>query len=59
MDLPAGNGVSATAVAERLREHAVLVGTTGPNGSVLKIRPPLIWEPTHVEHFLKAFGAVL
>ncbi|MDX6248164.1 MAG: hypothetical protein QOF10_1524 [Kribbellaceae bacterium] len=59
VDLPAGTSVSAAAVAERLREHAVLVGTTGPNGSVLKIRPPLIWEPTHVDHFLEAFGAVL
>ncbi|MDX6264605.1 MAG: hypothetical protein QOH84_6293 [Kribbellaceae bacterium] len=46
---------TAPAVAERLRENGVLVGTTGPGGEVLKIRPPLIWEPEHVEYFLEAF----
>jgi 4-aminobutyrate aminotransferase-like enzyme len=46
---------TAPAVAERLRENGVLVGTTGPGGEVLKIRPPLIWEAEHVEYFLEAF----
>ncbi|MEV6410026.1 aminotransferase class III-fold pyridoxal phosphate-dependent enzyme [Kribbella sp. NPDC051718] len=46
---------TASAVAERLRENGVLVGTTGPGGDVLKIRPPLIWEPEHIEYFLEAF----
>ncbi|MEI8411341.1 MULTISPECIES: aminotransferase class III-fold pyridoxal phosphate-dependent enzyme [unclassified Kribbella] len=41
--------------AERLREYGVLVGTTGPGGGVLKIRPPLIWETAEVEQFLIAF----
>ena len=41
--------------AERLRDNGVLVGTTGPGGGVLKIRPPLIWTSVEVEHFLSAF----
>ncbi|MFC6160065.1 aminotransferase class III-fold pyridoxal phosphate-dependent enzyme [Kribbella jiaozuonensis] len=41
--------------AERLREYGVLVGTTGPGGGVLKIRPPLIWSATEVEYFIAAF----
>ncbi|WP_371402741.1 aminotransferase class III-fold pyridoxal phosphate-dependent enzyme [Kribbella sp. NBC_00662] len=41
--------------AERLRENGVLVGTTGPGGGVLKIRPPLIWSATEVEYFIAAF----
>ncbi|MFI6833030.1 aminotransferase class III-fold pyridoxal phosphate-dependent enzyme [Kribbella sp. NPDC050241] len=45
--------------AERLRDNGVLVGTTGPGGGVLKIRPPLIWESSHVEVFLSAFEAAL
>ncbi|TDD29806.1 aminotransferase class III-fold pyridoxal phosphate-dependent enzyme [Kribbella turkmenica] len=45
--------------AERLREHGVLVGTTGPSGGVLKIRPPLIWESAEVGRFLSAFRNAL
>jgi 4-aminobutyrate aminotransferase-like enzyme len=56
VDLSARPG-TAPAMAERLREHGVLVGTTGPGGEVLKIRPPLIWEAEHVGYFLEAFGA--
>jgi 4-aminobutyrate aminotransferase-like enzyme/Ser/Thr protein kinase RdoA (MazF antagonist) len=41
--------------AERLRDNGVLVGTTGPGGGVLKIRPPLIWTSAEVAHFLSAF----
>ena len=49
----------AAEFAERLRENGVLVGTTGPGGGVLKIRPPLIWGHEHVNHFLTAFAAAL
>jgi len=45
--------------AERLRENGVLVGTTGPGGGVLKIRPPLIWGREQVDRFLEAFAAAL
>ena len=51
--------LTAARMAERLRERGVLVGTTGPGGHVLKIRPPLIWEHEHVELFLDAFAAAL
>jgi 4-aminobutyrate aminotransferase-like enzyme/Ser/Thr protein kinase RdoA (MazF antagonist) len=50
---------TASATAERLREYGVLVGTTGPGGDVLKIRPPLIWEAEHVAYFLAAFHKAL
>ncbi|MEV6282134.1 aminotransferase class III-fold pyridoxal phosphate-dependent enzyme [Kribbella sp. NPDC051770] len=56
VEIPDEAGVTAADLAERLREHGVLVGTTGPGGQVLKIRPPLIWETQHVELFLKAFA---
>ena len=54
--IPADAPFTAADVAERLRAEGVLVGTTGPGGAVLKIRPPLIWEPEHVGYFLEAFG---
>jgi len=52
-------GLTATVLAERLRERGVLVGTTGPGGNVLKIRPPLIWERHHLDRFLEAFSAAV
>jgi 4-aminobutyrate aminotransferase-like enzyme len=42
-----------------LRENGVLVGTTGPGGGVLKIRPPLIWTAAEVEQFLIGFQQAL
>ena len=59
VSIPADAPLTATELAERLRDQGVLVGTTGPGGSVLKIRPPLIWEREHVERFLAAFAAAL
>jgi len=38
-------------LAERLRQEQILVGTTGPGGRVLKVRPPLVWTAEHVEVF--------
>lgn len=59
IDPDAVPGLTAARLAERLREGGVLVGTTGPGGHVLKIRPPLVWEHEHVEVFLDAFAAAL
>ncbi len=38
----------ARAVRDEMRRLGVLVGTTGPHGNVLKIRPPLALNETHV-----------
>jgi 4-aminobutyrate aminotransferase-like enzyme/Ser/Thr protein kinase RdoA (MazF antagonist) len=38
-------------LAERLRSEQILVGSTGPGGRVLKVRPPLVWTAEHVEIF--------
>jgi 4-aminobutyrate aminotransferase-like enzyme/Ser/Thr protein kinase RdoA (MazF antagonist) len=37
---------------DRLVAHGVLAGSTGPRGDVLKVRPPLVWEPAHVDVFI-------
>lgn len=38
-------------LVERLRQERILVGSTGPGGRVLKVRPPLVWTAEHVEIF--------
>jgi 4-aminobutyrate aminotransferase-like enzyme len=43
----------AARVRERLRENGVLLGTTGPHGNVLKIRPPLVFGRAHADLLLQ------
>ena len=42
-----------------MRDAGVLINRTGPQGNVLKIRPPLVFMPVHVELLLEAVGAAL
>jgi len=53
VDTLSADGVPDRAAArdllESLREAGVLAGLTGPGGTVLKIRPPLVWEAAHVD----------
>jgi 4-aminobutyrate aminotransferase-like enzyme/aminoglycoside phosphotransferase (APT) family kinase protein len=54
----ADEGLAAKAVDE-LREHGILVGLTGPNGDVLKIRPPLVFTDEHAELLVTAVDRIL
>ncbi len=40
-----------------LRRHGVLVGTTGPVGNVIKIRPPLAFHADHLVPFIDGWEA--
>jgi 4-aminobutyrate aminotransferase-like enzyme len=51
--------VLASAVKNRLRDLGVLVGTTGPAGNVLKVRPPLVFGEEHIPVVLDALDAAL
>lgn len=51
--LPAGP------VVEGLRDRGVLVGSTGPRGNVLKIRPPLVIGEEEVDLLLESLDSVL
>ncbi|HXW73282.1 MAG TPA: aspartate aminotransferase family protein [Steroidobacteraceae bacterium] len=46
-------------VVNGMRAHGVLLGATGRAGDVLKIRPPLTFEPQHAELLLDALGRTL
>jgi 4-aminobutyrate aminotransferase-like enzyme len=54
------SGATETArVVNALRSLGVLVGTTGRNADVLKIRPPLTFEPQHADLLLEALDQAL
>ncbi|MFB1118068.1 aminotransferase class III-fold pyridoxal phosphate-dependent enzyme [Dickeya dadantii] len=42
----------ATYVVNDLRQHRILLSATGPDGNILKIRPPLIFQPEHADMLL-------
>ena len=55
---PDASGV-ANQVAEAMRDRGILLGTTGPAGNVLKIRPPLVFSHEQADLLLNALGEVL
>ena len=61
--LLAGVQLSSAGLAARtsdaLREHGILVGRTGKDGDVLKIRPPLVFTDEHAELLLAALDRIL
>jgi 4-aminobutyrate aminotransferase-like enzyme/Ser/Thr protein kinase RdoA (MazF antagonist) len=63
IDLHARGGVAdrvlATAVRDGLVARGVLAGLTGPTGTVLKVRPPLVWRDEHADRFVDVLAATL
>jgi 4-aminobutyrate aminotransferase-like enzyme len=49
----------AKAVVNAMRERGVLIGRTGPDEDVLKIRPPLVFGDEHVDVLIAALDASL
>jgi len=50
---------AATATRDEMRRLGVLVGTTGPQGNVLKIRPPLAFDEPHIPTLMSALESSL
>jgi 4-aminobutyrate aminotransferase-like enzyme len=50
---------TAAAIREGMRERGVLIGTSGRDGNVLKVRPPLAFTIDDVPTFIEAFEATL
>jgi 4-aminobutyrate aminotransferase-like enzyme len=49
----------ASAVVNGLRERRVLISATGPDGNVLKIRPPLVFSASDADRLLTELESVL
>ena len=45
-------------IVNGLREHGVLIGSEGPAGNVLKLRPPMCFGPEHVDRVMIALADV-
>ena len=54
-----GERTAALGVRDGLVARGVLAGLTGPQGTVVKIRPPLIWREEHADRFVDALAATL
>ncbi len=50
---------TAEAIVEGMRKRGVLVGTTGPSGNVVKIRPPMVFEERHADVLVQALQEAL
>jgi 4-aminobutyrate aminotransferase-like enzyme len=50
---------SARKLTDAMRERGILLSSTGPAGNVLKIRPPLVFQPEHADLLLQALDEVL
>lgn len=63
VDLANADGSEATAlctyVKNRLRDHRILIGSEGPHGNILKIRPPLTFEADDADMLLTVLDSVL
>lgn len=49
----------AGSIVNHMRQHGVLISATGPNGNVLKIRPPLVLQQPEADLFLGAVDAAI
>lgn len=55
----APDGVTAAKIVARMKADGVLVGVTGPEANVLKIRPPLIVGPDEISMISRALNSAL
>ena len=49
----------AARVVNALRQNRILISATGPLGHTLKIRPPLVFSPAHVDQVLDGLSKAL
>jgi 4-aminobutyrate aminotransferase-like enzyme len=53
------DGDTALRVVNGLRDRRVLISATGPDGNILKIRPPLPFSRENADHLAEALTATL
>ncbi|WP_150452604.1 aminotransferase class III-fold pyridoxal phosphate-dependent enzyme [Arenibacter lacus] len=46
-------------LADRMKDHAILMSTDGPDNNVLKIKPPLVFAKEHAEELLSYLRKIM
>lgn len=49
----------ANVIVNALKDQGILLSRAGANANILKLRPPLVFDREHADHFLSAFEAVV
>ena len=49
----------ADVIVNALKDRGILMSRAGAGANILKLRPPLVFESEHADHFLTVFEAVL
>ncbi len=52
-------GEAGSYVVERMRESGILASVDGPYGNVLKIKPPMVIEPSGVDRYVETLDRIL
>jgi 4-aminobutyrate aminotransferase-like enzyme len=52
-------GAQASYVAERMRDHGILISTDGPFHNVLKLKPPLVFDAADAERLVATLRKIL
>jgi 4-aminobutyrate aminotransferase-like enzyme/Ser/Thr protein kinase RdoA (MazF antagonist) len=52
-------GAHASYVANRMRDHGILISTDGPDHNVLKLKPPLVFDEGDAERLVATLDKVL
>jgi 4-aminobutyrate aminotransferase-like enzyme len=55
----ASAGAHASYVAERMRDHGILISTDGPFHNVLKLKPPLVFDEQDADRLVATLDKVL
>ncbi len=50
---------AASYIAERMRDHGILISTDGPLHNVLKIKPPMVFGPAEAERLVRTLDGIL
>ncbi|MFT8705354.1 aspartate aminotransferase family protein [Bifidobacterium aquikefiricola] len=58
-DSTSSDPMAARAIISKLRDMFILISSSGPDGSTLKLRPPLVFSSSDVDRFMKACSTLV